>query len=251
MPTIVEARAAAAPRSIAAALRAANQRTRVDVRPVVHRAGEHDRHPRRGERRRRAPALGEKYSVSTPLPMRLDACRALRAQGARNSSASASVTKNARVARCRDRALEREQARAFAPVQPRQRPRARVGVLRPLRRVDVDEIDQHRRGASAPATYCAIADENTSSASMPCVRERSRRPSARAPRRGSSATVSASPRQNPRHAAQPREPRRELDRRADSAHSSRSRRDVLQVVGIVDERAEVHAVPRGEVLQQM
>ena len=127
----------------------------------------------------------------------------------------------------RDRAAARSNAssaRAFAPVEPRQRPPPRVGVLGPLGRIDVDEIDQHRHVAQSASAILRHRRREHEHGVDRLVRAASCRPSARSSRVAvvRDATAARSPRTRDDGCAAARAAGASATTRS-SAHSARRR----------------------------
>ena len=139
---------------------------RVDVGPVVHRAGEDERQ-RAGGERRGTGGVGPEILGVDAVAHRLDRrCRVGRQAAEQRRFLFGDEEGAARAQR--HRALVGEQPARLAAVQPRQRPAVRAARTTPT---SPSRRRRSRRAAacrSSPSAYCAIADEKTTTASGRC-----------------------------------------------------------------------------------
>jgi hypothetical protein len=219
---------------------------RVDVRPVVHRSGENDRQFVRGERGGSRGVRAEVRRVDAVLD-HVHATGSFRRKTAEHLRLRARGEHRGR-RHLRDRPLVRQQPFALAAEDRRRRPALRGGVLRPLGRIDVAEIDHHpqlrdvfdelrHRRREHHALRDGVPGDDAVDPALQCrravVRDRQRLAAQQAGER-----------------AHLGKRRGDVDRLHAGAHR-RQRGHVNPVGRIVDEGAKVQLVARGEVAQQV
>ena len=114
----------------------------IDIGPVIHCAGKNDWHWRAGKGGGTGRVRRKKICVHT-VAHRLDHIHAFGRQALKERSFAPGHKKRA-AGTHRERPLVGQETPAFTRVHPRQRPAVLRGILRPLGRVNIDEIHQQR-----------------------------------------------------------------------------------------------------------